>query len=95
MTSPNHLEEAVEKLSREFHAIYQKEARRQAGTGDDEVRHPDDYDALEEHTKEYDRVLARYVLNLIQAEVRKAVRQKEKVIRELEQYIKEENVRHN
>jgi hypothetical protein len=54
--------EAVERLSAKLHAIYQDEARRQAGTGDDAVRHPDDYAALPEHTKEYDRVLARYIL---------------------------------
>lgn len=54
--------EAVERLSAELHAIYQNEARRQAGVGDDSVRHPDDYAALPEHTKEYDRVLARYIL---------------------------------
>lgn len=52
----------VEILSAKLHAIYQQEARRQAGTGEDTVRHPDDYDALPEHTKEYDRVLARYIL---------------------------------
>lgn len=55
----------IERLSAEFHAIYQQEARRQAGTGEDEVRHPDDYDALPEHTKEYDRVLARHVISLL------------------------------
>jgi hypothetical protein len=54
--------EAVERLSAKIHAIYQDEARRQAGVGDDAVRHPDDYAALQEHTKEYDRVLARYIL---------------------------------
>lgn len=52
----------VEDLSRILHGIYQDEARRQAGTGDDTVRHPDEYDALPEHTKEYDRVLARYII---------------------------------
>lgn len=55
-------EPRVEALSAELHAIYQREARRQANTGDDTVRHPDDYDALPEHTKEYDRVLARFIL---------------------------------
>jgi hypothetical protein len=54
--------DAVERLSANLHAIYQDEARRQAGTGDDAVRHPDDYAALPERTKEYDRVLARYIL---------------------------------
>lgn len=52
----------LEALSAELHAVYQAESRRQAGTGDDTVRHPDDYAALPEHTKEYDRVLARYIL---------------------------------
>jgi hypothetical protein len=52
----------VEGLSARLHAIYQEEARRQAGTGEDTVRHPDDYDALPEHTKEYDRVLARFII---------------------------------
>jgi hypothetical protein len=54
--------DAVERLSANLHAIYQDEARRQAGARDDTVRHPDDYAALPEHTKEYDRVLARYIL---------------------------------
>jgi hypothetical protein len=54
--------DAVERLSANLHAIYQDEARRQAGIGDDAVRHPDDYASLPEHTKEYDRVLARYIL---------------------------------
>ena len=55
----------VEELSNDFHAIYQKEAKRQAMLDLDEVRHPDKYDDLPERTKEYDRVLARYVLDLI------------------------------
>lgn len=55
----------VEALSRRFHAVYQVESRRQAEIGEDEVRHPDDYDALPEHTKEYDRVLARDVLKFL------------------------------
>lgn len=62
----------VEKLSSELHAIYQKEAHRQAGTGDDEVRHPEDYNALAEHIKEYDRVLARFILQR-EAQVRKEI----------------------
>lgn len=52
----------IESLSAELHALYQQEARRQAGTGEDTVRHPDDYASLPEHTKEYDRVLARFIL---------------------------------
>src|SRR3990167_6410236 len=59
--------EQVEQLSRKFHAIYQEEAFRQSQTGEDTVRHPDNYDALPEHTKEYDRVLARYVLDQLTA----------------------------
>ncbi len=62
---PDTREQEIERLSKELHAIYQKEARRQAKTGEDTVRHPNDYDALPEHTKEYDRVLARYILSLL------------------------------
>ena len=57
--------EQVEHLSRTFHSIYQDEARRQERRGEDHIRHPDDYDALLEHTKEYDRVLARAVLKML------------------------------
>jgi len=48
---------AVEALAAEFHAIYQAEAKRQG-----DVRHHDDYDALSENVKEFDRVLAREVI---------------------------------
>lgn len=58
--------EIVEAVSRRFHAVYQAEARRQAGARDDTVRHPNDYDALPKHTKEYDRVLAREVLAFLE-----------------------------
>jgi len=47
----------VEKLLAILHGIYQVEAHRQ-----DDSRWPDDYDALPEDTKEFDRVLARYIL---------------------------------
>jgi hypothetical protein len=47
----------VEDLSRKFHEIYQIEAKRQGDS-----RHPDSYDDLPEHMKDFDRVLARYVL---------------------------------
>lgn len=47
----------VESLAREFHSVYQKEAERQG-----KKRHPDDYDSLSEEVKEFDRVLARHVL---------------------------------
>lgn len=71
-------EESVEELSREFHAIYQSEAKRQSDLGIDKVRHPDNYDDLPERTKEYDRVLARHVLKLLKAE-REAREKAEKV----------------
>lgn len=50
--------EIMEPLSATLHAVYQREARRQG-----EGRHPDDYETLPEHTKEYDRVLARFILH--------------------------------
>lgn len=47
----------VEELSEILHFVYQTEAKRQG-----DVRHSDEYGDLPEHTKEYDRVLARYIL---------------------------------
>ena len=49
---------AVEALSRKFHEVYQEEAKRQG-----DVRHTDRYEDLSEDIKEFDRVLARYVLS--------------------------------
>ena len=49
--------EGLEVLSARFHAIYQKEAHRRG-----DVRHQDRYEDLPEPTKEWDRVLARWVL---------------------------------
>ena len=46
-----------ESLARQFHEIYQKESKRQG-----DVRHQDSYDDLPENIKEFDRVLARFVL---------------------------------
>ena len=60
MESP--FEKEVEELSAKLHEIYQIESRRQAGEDLDKVRWPDEYNALPENTKEYDRVLARYIL---------------------------------
>lgn len=51
----------LEELSARFHDIYQKEAHRRG-----DVRHHDDYAALPEATKEWDRVLARWVLEHFQ-----------------------------
>ena len=50
-------DEAVEILSAKLHEIYMKEAGRQG-----DVRHELDYSKLKESTKEYDRVLARFIL---------------------------------
>lgn len=73
----------VEVLARELHAIYQQEARRQAGVGEDDVRHPDDYDQLAEHTKDYDRVLARFILEREGALLRKEEEHHQKLLKEL------------
>ena len=50
-------EALVEDLAAKLNTIYQLEARRQG-----EWRDPEDYAALKESTKEYDRVLARFIL---------------------------------
>lgn len=50
-------EKDVEELSAEFHRVYMIEAKRQG-----DVRHKDKYEDLAENVKEFDRVLARYVL---------------------------------
>ena len=55
-------QDEVEALSKEFHAIYQAEAKRQG-----DVRYHDDYEALSENVKEFDRVLARAVIRKLQA----------------------------
>lgn len=47
----------IEALSARLHEIYQKEAHRRG-----DVRHADDYAALSEPTKEWDRVLARWIV---------------------------------
>jgi hypothetical protein len=47
----------VEKLSARLHDIHQKEAARQG-----DKRHHDSYDELSEPIKEFDRVLARWIL---------------------------------
>ena len=64
---------AVEALAREFHAIYQLEAKRQAELRIGSVRHPDNYDDLLENIKDYDRVLAEHAINLLE-ETEKRVR---------------------
>jgi hypothetical protein len=47
----------LEALSARLHEVYQKEAHRRG-----DVRHADAYADLPEATKEWDRVLARWVL---------------------------------
>ena len=51
------MENTVEALSAKLHDIYQLEAKRQG-----DVRHHDAYADLQESTKEFDRVLARFLL---------------------------------
>lgn len=48
----------VEALAEKLHEIYQQEAHRQG-----DVRHKDDYADLPDNIKEFDRVLARYILH--------------------------------
>jgi len=55
-TDEQYYSENIELLSKTFHEIYQKEAKRQG-----DVRHKDDYYELPENIKDFDRVLARYV----------------------------------
>lgn len=54
----------VEVLSAKLHGVYMKEARRQ-----DDVRHVDAYEDLKESTKEYDRVLARFILKHVSSQI--------------------------
>lgn len=54
--------ERIESLSKKIHELYQQEAKRQG-----DVRHHDDYDAVEERFKEFDRVIARFVISEVEA----------------------------
>ncbi len=58
--------DALERLSAELHDIYQIEAERQHAAEPNNpyrrLRHPDSYDELAENVKEFDRVLARFIL---------------------------------
>lgn len=59
MINFNHMKnEHIEQLSAHLHSLYQAEAKRQG-----DVRHHDDYQALPENIKEFDRVLARYIIS--------------------------------
>ena len=68
----------VEELAAKFHEIYMVEARRQG-----DVRHKDAYADLSENIKEFDRVLARYVLAERERAVQEAL---ERVARMVEYY---------
>lgn len=60
MTEPaQHAEDdrVVEALSARLHEIYQAEAHRRG-----DVRHADAYEDLSDDTKEWDRVLARWII---------------------------------
>lgn len=65
----NKSEEKIEELSSKLHDIYMLEAKRQG-----DVRHKDKYEDLTENIKEFDRVLARYIIELLASQ--KAVYEK-------------------
>ena len=48
----------LEALAYVIHRVYQAEAKRQG-----DVRHSDDYHALPENVKDYDRAIARFILD--------------------------------
>lgn len=66
--------EHIEQLSAHLHSLYQTEAKRQG-----DIRHHDDYEALPENIKEFDRVLARYIISR-EAELVKGVENKRRGI---------------
>ncbi len=68
-------EEDVEALSAKLHDIYQKEAHRQEDSGLGPARHYDEYEKLSEPVKEFDRVLARYILSLLETTKKEAKRE--------------------
>ena len=57
LTEVQLMNEQVEMLAYELHRVYQDEAKRQG-----DVRHHDKYSALPENIKEFDRVLARFII---------------------------------
>ena len=70
-----YLDEDVETLSAQFHDVYMIEANKQGNT-----RNKQNYNDLAENVKEYDRVLARYVLSLAIPKVKYLYRQEVKTI---------------
>ena len=69
----------IEKLSKDFHEIYMKEARRQG-----DVRLKDKYEDLTENVKEFDRVLAREVIKMINNAITQTRQQALKEVGELD-----------
>ena len=47
----------IEEISAEIHKMYQKEAKRQG-----DIRHKDKYKDLPENVKDFDRVIAKYII---------------------------------
>jgi DNA anti-recombination protein RmuC len=56
-------EQELEELSSRLHDIYQKEAHRRHKASGEKIWHADNYCDLSEETKEWDRVLARWILD--------------------------------
>lgn len=56
----------IESLAEKIHGVYQQEAKRQG-----DVRHHDTYAELPENIKEFDRVLAIFILSLFAGEAEK------------------------
>lgn len=54
------MKDIVEKIAKRFHEVYQEEAKRQGN-----IRHDDNYNKLPQNIKEFDRALAKFVLNKI------------------------------
>jgi len=51
------MKDIIEPLASKIHQIYQQESKRQ-----NNVKYPDNYYELPEHIKDYDRVIARFIL---------------------------------
>ena len=71
----------VEVLSSQLHDIYIQEAKRQG-----DVRHKDKYEDLTENIKEFDRVLARFILARERALIERVERPLKKEFEALKSY---------
>jgi len=74
---PAGIDNDIETLSSTLHDIYIKEAKRQG-----DVRHKDKYEDLPENIKEYDRVLARYIKDIIDRQAAEIAELKEQRLAE-------------